>query len=152
MTSQTNFKLSNLNKEGPEGAVVSADATHVTFLSVKPLVIQPSEIQRVQIGVACETPPGCVLHISTCPKLAAQAAEVFPALIVVDHTHSGELIIPVRNNGRNPFNLMPGTSIAKGHLVKVETLNVEGFEYVAPKPEPQQSRPQKKNPFSFEVK
>jgi len=46
---------------------------------------------------------------------------------------------------------MPNTPIAIGHVTKVEELELEGFEYEAPKVQPR-SKPQKKNPFNFEVK
>lgn len=147
-----NLRLADLTKEGFKGVTVAESLGHVTFRNVKPVTVQPSEIQRVQIGVACEVPPGYVLQVSTHPKLAAQAAEVFPALTVIDHTHEGELVLAVRNHGRNPLNLMPESVIGKGHLVKVEQLTVEGFEYEVPKAEANRSQPQRKNPFSFEVK
>ena len=151
MNSYTTLKLADLTKGGPKGVTVSPDLDCVTFRCVKPTIIQPSEIQKVSIGVACEIPFGCVLQISTYPKLSEQAAEVFPALTVIDHNHEGELMLAVRNHGRNPLNLMPETPVAVGRIVKVEVLNVEGFEYSAPKAQPK-SKPQKKNPFSFEVK
>jgi len=152
MNSQTTLKLADLTKEGPKGATVSRDRDYVTFNCVKPTMVQPSEIQRVKLGVACDVPFGYVLQISTYPALADKAAEVFPALTVIDHTHEGELLLAVRNHGRDPLNLMPGTPVAVGRLVKPETFDVEGFEYEAPKLERPTSRPQKKNPFNFEVK
>jgi len=152
MNSDTNLKLADLTKEGPKGLTVSPDLDRVVFHCVKPAIIQPSEIQKVKIDVACEVPHGYVLQISTYPKLAEQAAEVFPALTAIDSSHEGELMLAVRNHGRNPLNLMPATPVAVGHLVKIELLNIEGFEYSAPKLERATSRPQKKNPFNFEVK
>jgi len=152
MNSHTNLKLADLTKEGPKGVTIAEDLTAVTFRCIKHVTVQPSEIQRVDLGVACEIPFGYVLQVSTYPKLADQAAEVFPALTVVDHTHKGELVIAVRNQGRNPLNLMPETPVAVGRVVKVELLEIEGFDYEAPKPQSRQSKPQKKNPFSFEVK
>lgn len=152
MTSQTILKLADLTKEGPKGVTVSSDRDYVTFNCITPTIIQPSEIQRVKLGVACDVPFGYVLQISTYPALADKASEVFPALTVIDHKHEGELLLAVRNHGRDPLNLMPGTPIAVGRLVKPETFDVEGFEYEAPKLERTTSRPQKKNPFNFEVK
>ncbi len=146
------LKFADLTKEGPKGVTISSEKDCVTFNCVKHVTVQPSEIQRVEIGLACEIPFGYVLQISTYPKLADQASEVFPALTVVDSTHRGELFLAIRNQGRNPLNLMPGTPVAIGRIVKIELLNIEGFEYVTSKPEAQQSRPQKKNPFRFEVK
>ena len=147
-----NLRFADLTKEGFKGITVAESLQHVTFRNLKPVMVQPSEIQRVQIGVACEIPAGYVLQISTYPKLAEQAAELFPALTQVDHTHEGELLLAVRNHGRNPLNLMPGTPIARGHLVKVEPLELEEFDFEVRKAEVPKSKPQKKNPFSFEVR
>jgi len=150
MNSQTTLKLADLTKEGPKGVTVSRDMDYVTFNCVTPTIIQPSEIHRIKLGVACDVPGGYVLQISTYPELADKAAEVFPALTVIDSKHVGELMLAVRNHGRDPLNLMPGTPVAVGRLVKPETFDIEGFEYEAPKAQPK-SKPQKKNPFSFEV-
>lgn len=152
MNSHITLKLADLTKEGPKGVTVSPNLDYIVLNSIKHVTVQSSEIQRVEIGVACEVPFGYVLQITTYPKLAEQASEVFPALKVVDSTHRGELILAVRNQGRNPINLMPGTPIAIARIIKAELVNVESFDYEVEKPEPLQSRPQKKNPFSFEVK
>jgi dUTPase len=150
MNSVKNFKFADLTKEGPKGAIVSPDFQSIDFYCVRPIIVQPSEIQKIQPGVACEVLPGYVLQISTYPQLAEQASEIFPALIVIDHTNSGELFLAVRNHGRNPLNLMPGTPIARGHLVHLTEFDIEDFDLH--QSEPETSRPQKKKPFSFEVK
>lgn len=152
MNEQTTLKFANLTKDSPPRVIISPDLDYVTFRCAQPTIIQSSEIQKVKIGIACEIPFGCFLQISTYPQLAEQAAELFPALTVIDHTHEGELVLAVRNHGRGPLNLMPETPVAIGRMVKLELLKVEGFEYEASKPESRQSQPQKKNPFSFEVK
>ncbi len=147
-----NLRFANLTKEGPKGVTIGKDETHVTFNCVKPVTVQPSEIQRIKIGIACEIPFGHVLQISTYPQLADKAVELFPALTVIDSTYRGELVLAIRNHGRNPFNFMIGYPAAIGHLIKIEQLEIEDFEYEAPTSEARQSRPQKKNPISFEVK
>lgn len=152
MSSRTTLKLADLTKGGHKGLTISADSDHIILHCVKPIIVQPSEIQKIRIDVGCEVPYGHVLQISTYPKLAEQAAEIFPALTVIDNNYEGELTLAVRNHGRNPLNLMPGTPIAVGHVIKIELLNIEGFEYSSPKPEQSASKPQKKNPFNFEVK
>lgn len=145
------LRFANLTKEGSKGAIVSPQLDSVTFYSTTPAIIQPLEIQKVQIGLVCEIPQGYVLNVSTHPKLIDQASEVFPNLLVIDYNYQGELLVPVRNSGRNPLSLMPNTPIAVGHLVKIEQIEIEGFDYEVPKIQPK-STPQKKNPFSFEVK
>lgn len=145
------LSFANLNKDGLSGATVDGNA--LIFSCVKPLIIQPAEIQKVQVGVELRIPEGFVLNISTHPKLIDKAGEVFPALITLDHTHPGEVLIPVRNNGRNQLSLTPGMVLARGYLTRIEELELDT---VAPRSksldELPRTQPQKKNPFSFEVK
>jgi dUTPase len=144
------MSFANLNKDGLHGATV--DGNTLFFQCVKPLIIQPAEIQKVHVGIELRIPEGFVLNVSTHPKLADKAGEVFPALTAVDHTHVGEVVIPVRNNGRNPLSLMVGMVFARGHLVRVEELEfTEEAPTVVPTDLPR-TQPQRKNPFNFEVK
>lgn len=146
------LRFASLDKEGPKGVTINSELDSVTFYCNKPAVIQPSEIQKIQTGLICEIPQGYVLNINTYPKLIDHASEIFPNLIVIDHNHQGELMVAVRNSGRNPLNLMPNTPIAIGHVVKTEQIELEGFEYKALQSGQKQSKPQKKNPFTFEIK
>ena len=147
-----NIRFANLTKEGSKGVIADSDGAYVTFNCIRAITVQPSEIQRVKIGVACEIPSGYVLQISTYPQLAEKAVEIFPSLTVMDSTHEGELVLAILNHGRNPLHIMVEDPIAKGHLLKTEQLEIEDFEYEVSRPEADKSRPQKKNPISFEVK
>jgi dUTPase len=145
------LSFANLNKDGLSGATV--DGNTLLFQCVKPLIIQPAEIQKVHVGVELRIPEGFVLNISTHPKLADRAGEVFPALTTLDHTHTGQVVIPVRNNGRNPLNLMVGMVLARGHVVRTEELEfTEEAPTAAPTEPLPRTQPQRKNPFNFEVK
>lgn len=133
---------------------VAVNDDSLTFACLMPIVIQSTEIQKVRMGIGLQIHKGCVLSISTHSALIDRAAEVFPALISLDHTHGGELFIPVRNNGRNPLNLLPGQPVANGHLSKIQKIETHEFE-LDTKPEKSKSKtkPQKKNPnIQFEVR
>lgn len=147
-----NLRFAYLTKGGSKGITTNPNSGYITFNCIKPLTVQPSEIQRIITGIACEVPSGHVLQINTCPQLADKAIEVFPALTVINSFHRGELVLAVKNNGRNPFNFMIGNPVAQGYLIKIEQLEIENFEYETSKTEGQHSRPQKKNAVSFEIK
>lgn len=145
------MKLKWSAKEGAHGVVVQDNL--LTFGCVEPVVIQTTEIQKVKVGMSFQIEKGYVLNISTCPGLYEQAGEVFPALITLDHTHAGELMIPVRNNGRNPLNLMRGVVIAQAYVSKVEEVEMEEFEADTPSTKMPRTKPQKKNTGpSFEIR
>jgi len=145
------LKWSSLSKEGAHGVAVQDSI--LTFSCTEPAIIQSTEIQKVKVGMSFQIEKGYVLNISTCPRLYEQAGEVFPALIVLDHTHTGELMIPVRNNGRNPLNLMQGVVIAQAYVSKVEALEMEEFQADTPSTKMPRTKPQKKNTGpSFEIR
>jgi hypothetical protein len=63
------------------------------------------------------------------------------------------LMIPVRNNGRNPLSLMPQTPVARAYVAQVERLALEDGVHVAPSTKMPKTRPQKKNTGpSFEIR
>ncbi len=128
----------------------------LTLACALPIVIQSGEIQKVKTGIAFRIDKGYVLNISTHSGLSDRAGEIFPALITLDHIDhgvEGELMLPVRNNGRNPLNIMPGQIIARGYVSKVQKIEPYEFEGdVGPEPSKSKTKPQKKNPnFKFEV-
>jgi dUTPase len=127
----------------------------LVFLAAKPIIIQSSEIMKVQTGLSVRVPFGYVLNISTAPALAVKAGELFPGLMAVSWSEQEvELELPVRNCGRNVLNIMSQQTIAIGHVIKTEEVNVKALE-------PQnwksvsnaESKPQKKNSnFKFEIR
>lgn len=145
------LEFANLNKEGFRGVVMTDNGLNLRC--IRPTVIQPSEILKVQTETALKVPEGYVLNISTHPDLYEKAGELFPALVALDSSHLGEVILPIRNSGRNPLHLMPGDHIAQGHVVKIERADYQEMDWYEParKPLPQ-TGPQKRDPFRFEVK
>ena len=125
----------------------------VLFLCSVPSIIQPAEIQRVQTGITVKIERGYVLNIYTSSELTNRAGEIFPATIILDYTSTGELRLPVRNNGRNPLHIMVGDKIARGYVIEIQKIIPYEFE---PDTEPDKplprTKPQKKNtPFQFEI-
>lgn len=145
------LELANLNKEGYKGAVVSDNV--LTLQCIRPTIIQPSEILKIQTEIVLQVPQGYILNISTHPDLYEKAGELFPALVVLDSLHLGEVVLLIRNSGRNPLNLMPGDFIAQGHVTQMEEIDCQELEWHGPaRKSLPQTGPQKRDPFHFEVK
>jgi len=140
------------NKNEAPGAAVAEDV--VVFTIPKPTVIQPSEILQIQTGIVMKVPPGYVVTLSTHPALSEKAAELFPGVITVDsYAPETELRLAIRNSGRSQLNLMPGFLFAVGYVSQIHNIEVGEFEPDAiANPQKEKSKPQKKNPFNFEVK
>lgn len=125
------------------------------FLAAKPIIIQSSEIMKVQTGLSVRVPLGYVLNISTAPPLSVKAGELFPGLMAISPSEEEvELNLPVRNSGRNVLNIMAGQTVAIGHVLKTEEVIIKDFE---PRDwklvSDGESKPQKKNPnIKFEIR
>ena len=139
------------NKENSFVAVVE---DRLLFTVPKPTVIQSSEIIKLKTGTVMKIPRGYVLTIYTHPDLANQACELFPGVTVIDGwAPEAELELAVRNSGRSQVNLLMGNMIAVGYLSQAHDIGVGEFEpSILNNPELPNTRPQKKNPFNFEVK
>lgn len=127
----------------------------LVFLAAKPIIIQPSEIMKVQTGLSVKVPFGYVLNIGTAPALSVKAGELFPGLVVVSASEEEvALSLPVRNNGRNALNVMAGQTLAIGYVVKIEDIVIKDFVPRDPKlVSNEESKPQKRNPnFKFEIR
>ena len=146
------MKLGFNNLNTNDGVRIDDDI--LTFTCVLPIVIQSGEIQKVKIGTIIEVEKGYVLNISTAIGLAEKAGEIFPAYITLDHTYSGELFLPVRNNGRNQLNLMQGIAIAQGYISKVQKIEPYVLDALSIAESTRtKTTPQKKNTnFKFEVR
>ena len=147
------LEIYNARKGEPISAVLSGDS--LIFSASRPIIIQPSEIIKVQTDLVLNLPSGYVLNISTAPELSLRAGELFPGLIAIGCGDSQlSLELPVRNCGRNPLSIMPKQSIAMGHIVAVEVPQIEEFVPAAQESkEPSSNIPQKKNPgIKFEVR
>jgi len=133
---------------------VAATEDKFVFSVPKPTVIQPAEIIKIQTGLVVKVPKGFVLTLSPHPDLSEKAADLFPSIITVDsYAPEKELALAVRNSGRNQLNLLAGFPFAVGYVSEIRNIETGDFEPdVIKNPVRDQSRPQKKNPFSFEVK
>ncbi len=125
-----------------------------TFECAKPMVVQSSEIKRIQTDVTLEIAPGYILTIFTEPGLYEKAAEVFPGPYVLNSSTPKQLLeIPVRNAGGSPLHLMEGQVIAKGYLTQVAKVEIREIEPQAERTPMKRTQPQKKNTdIKFEVK
>lgn len=124
----------------------------VVFSSTGPAVLQPGEIKKIKIGLAVTVEEGCVLQIVSWPELHEKGICVFPGPLVIDSSHSGELFIPLQNNGRGQVNLLPGQIVARGIVVKTEEVEIVEVE-PSSSPKPEQTRPAKRNAdIKFEIK
>ena len=77
------------------------------FSCAKPMIIQASEIKRVQTDITLEIEPGYVLTIFTETGLFEKAAAVFPGPYVLDSSTPKQLLaLPVRHSAGSPLHLM----------------------------------------------
>jgi dUTPase len=126
-----------------------------TFSCAKPIIIQPSEIKKVQTDITLEIDPGFILNIISAPNIYNQAAEVFPGPYVIDQkTPKSILEIPIRNHGRDPLHLMEGSVIARGYLTQVAEIHIKKIEPVTKTRNPvKRGQPSRKGrAVKFEVK
>jgi dUTPase len=140
--------------KGTENSVTN-EGGYLIIGCAQPIIIQPSEIQKVQTNVVFQIEKGDILQIVTDPSLSKKAGEIFPACIVLDHTEKLEpLEIPVRNNGRNPIHLMRGEFVAKAYGLKIEQIISFPLDLeIEKKKELEKSKPAKLNKdIKFEVK
>ncbi len=131
-------------KEGNPTVIAAGDK--LAFCVDRPLVIQPSEIIKVQTAMIITVPHGYLLSIVTAPDLYNKAGEVFPSCLTIDaYSDEKALEIPVRNSSRNQLNLMSKDLIAFGYVSKIEDIQIGSLkthqENVVP---PEKSQPQKK--------
>ncbi len=141
-----------INKNAESFVILTED--RLLFAVPEPTVIQSLEIIKIKTGTVMKIPRGHVLTICTHPDLAKQACELFPSVTVIDGwAPAVELELAVKNSGRNQINLIPGAIVAVGYLSQVSDIGAGELELdVVANPELPGTRPQKKNPFNFEVK
>jgi len=137
------------------GTVLYGDSDHIlNFPCLQPTIIQPGEIKKVPTGITLKIEKGNILTIYTPSELWQIAAEVFPAVLILDHSApETPLEIPVRNSGRNQLNLLAGQTVACGIGSKITSIQIQEFEPVSKKTSVVTNRPQKKNPdVKFEIR
>ena len=118
------------------------------------MVVQASEIKRIQTDITLEIEPGYILTIFTEAGLYEKAAEVFPGPYILDSSTPKRLLeIPVRNAAGSPLHLMDGQVIAKGYLTQIAEVQIKEIEPKAVREPMRRTQPQKKNTdIKFEVK
>lgn len=137
------------------GSVLYGDSDHIlNFTCIQPMIIQPGEIKKVPTGITLKIEKGSILTIYTPSELWQIAAEVFPAVLILDHSAPEiPLEIPVRNSSRNQLNLLSGHTVACGIVSKITSIQIQEFEPVSKKPSVVENRPPKKNPdVKFEIR
>lgn len=128
------------NKKGTE-AVIKDNI--FTFSCSKPVIIQSSEIKKIQTGVTLDIESGYVLTIVSDPNIYNRAAEVFPGPYVIDNNSPKSVLeIPVRNHAGSPLHLMEGAVIARGYLTQIAEINIKEIE-----PEPEVKPMRKSTPI-----
>lgn len=115
------------------------------FHSATPAVVQPTEIKRIRTGLVVKVEEGYNLQIVVHPDLQEKDLSVFPGPLVIDSSFSGELLIPLQNNGRGQVNILPREIIAKGFIVKIEEIRLAPLAVEIPTPAQGKTRPQKKD-------
>ncbi len=141
-----------INKNANSFVTLTED--RLLFTVPKPTVIQSSEIIKIKTGTVIKIPRGYVLTVYTHPDLVNQACELFPSVTAIDGwAPEVELELAIRNSGRNQVNLLMGNMIAVGYLSQAHNIGVGEFEPdIITNPDLPNTRPQKKNPFNFEVR
>lgn len=127
----------------------------ITLRCSQPSIIQPGEIKKVQTGITLKVEKGYALTVYTAPFLWDKAAEIFPAVLVIDHAApETPLQLPIRNAGRSQLNLLVGQVLAFGIGVKTEVLEKEEFTPTNLSNSPAKvNLPQKRNTdVNFEIK
>ena len=114
----------------------------LTFKSAAPVILQAAEIKRVRTGLAVQVEENYNLQIEIYPGL--QERDISGTL-TVNSSHTGELLIPLQNNGRGQVNLLPGEMIARGVVTKIEEIEIVELAPEDPKSPKERTRPQKRN-------
>jgi len=131
--------------------VIEAAGNRLLFYAPRPTIIQPSETIKISMGLGLKINANHVLIINTADELSADACELFPSTKIIDGQE--EVILAVRNKGRNQVNIMTGKLIAVGYLLSIKKIELNKSEPTeSPKQQPHKTKPQKKNNFEFEVK
>lgn len=145
----------NVGFYNQKGSPAEIEGNIFTFKCAKPMVVQSSEIKRVQTDITLEIEPGFVLTIFTEPGLYEKAAEVFPGPFVLDSSVPKRVLeIPIQNHSGSPLHLMEGQILAKGYLTQVAEVRIKEIGPVETgRQQMKRTQPQKKNTdIKFEVK
>ena len=128
----------------------------VILYSATNMVVQAGEIKKIRTSITLEPPPGkCVFIVSDTELVGNSAVEVFGAPLVISSYSEEELLIPLKNSGRNPLNILKGHKVACAILVDVYEIKLQdGGKREVLEPNPEKSLPPKirGSDIKFEIK
>lgn len=133
-----------------KAALPAVENNILIFNSASPVILQSTEIKRVKTGLIVKIEENYSLQIGIHPALQDKDISVFPGVLIIDSSHTGELLIPLQNHGRGQVNLLPNEIIARGILTKIEEIEIVELALEEPKSSKEQTKPQKKN-IEFKV-
>ena len=93
----------------------------------KPTLIEPGQSAVLQTGLKVEVPRGYMLQIMNKSGVASKRS-LLTGACVVDHGYTGEIFINLHNVGREVQIIAPGTKLAQGVFIQVESFGLELVE------------------------
>ena len=94
-----------------------------------PVVLEPGDLGRIALGFAMAIPPGFEAQIRPRSGLASRHGITLPnAPGTIDSDYRGEVLIPLINLGREPFEIEPGMRIAQMVIAPVAQAVIQEVE------------------------
>ena len=94
-----------------------------------PVVLEPGDLNRIALGFAMAIPPGFEAQIRPRSGLASRHGITLPnAPGTIDSDYRGEVLIPLINLGRDPFEIEPGMRIAQMVIAPVAQAVIQEVE------------------------
>ncbi|MCH2148568.1 MAG: dUTP diphosphatase [Phycisphaerales bacterium] len=94
-----------------------------------PVVLEPGDLNRIALGFAMAIPPGFEAQIRPRSGLASRHGITLPnAPGTIDSDYRGEVLIPLINLGREPFEIEPGMRIAQMVIAPVAQAVIQEVE------------------------
>ena len=80
----------------------------------EPVVLEPGDSFAFPTGLAAEIPAGCVGLMFTRSSMGVKHGITLPNSVgVIDSDYRGELVVPLRNYGKEPYAVQPGERVAQ---------------------------------------
>lgn len=139
---------------GGANSSITFSETKAVIAVSKPVIIQPSEIIAIRTKTIVKIPEDYYLSIVTSPGLIQKFGELLPSSIIINSEQDYPLEMGIRNNHKDPIQLMVNEVIGIGYLNKIQ--KIEAQELTISDEELEQlrrnTRPQRKNPnFHFDL-
>lgn len=91
----------------------------------EPFILQPGCCHPVPTGIRVHIPSGYEIQIRPRSGLATKnLISVINAPGTIDEDYRGEILIPLMNYGKEPFEVLPNMRIAQMVLARVEKMNL----------------------------